>query len=155
MELTAYEFTKLASVIKTAQTQEAPPKKKTRHRKTYDPAYLDYSKALTTQLRHRPEQAGAQRALGTGALGVVLGALLAKSLSDDPRALLAGAVGGGAIGAIPGYRSGKSEAESENTRINFLRRQGITRPGELEKMRAVSGEGAEDKAIQERREAHE
>jgi hypothetical protein len=152
MELTAYEFSKLASVVKAAQAQEAPPKKHRQH-KTYDPAYLDYSKALTTQLRHKPEREGAKRALGTGALGVVLGALLARSLSDDPRALLAGAVGGGAVGAIPGYRSGKSEAESENTRINFLRRQGITRPGELEKMRAVRGEGAEEQAAQERRES--
>ena len=148
MELSVYELSKLASVVKVAQEL---PARKSRHRKHYDPAYLDYSKALTTQLRHKPAQEGAKRALGTGALGVVLGALLAKSLSDDPRALMAGAIGGGALGAVPGYRSGKSEAESENTRINFLRRQGINRPGELEGMGAILGEGAERQAALERK----
>ena len=149
MDLNIYEFSKLASVIKRAQLLPSTPRR--RHRRQYDPAYLDYSKALTTQLRHKPEHAGVHRALGTGALGVVLGALLAKSLSDDPKALIAGALAGGAIGGIPGYRSGKAEAASENTRINFLRRQGITRPGELEKMKMMPTEGFEGDVREEGR----
>ena len=128
MDLTAFELCKLASVVKHAQM---PLHLNRKHHK-YDPAYLDYGRSLHTQIRHHPKREGVQRAIGTGTLGAVLGALIAKTMSDDPKALITGALAGGVTGAVPGYQSGKHEAESENTRINFLRRRGITHPGELE-----------------------
>ena len=133
MNLNVNEFEKLAGIVKAA-LEDTPNKPPSRHRKhkRYDPAYLDYSKALSTQQKRSPTAEGLKRGLGTGALGVVLGALAAKMVSDNPKVMAGGAALGGLAGAIPGFQSGRSEARSENTRINFLRRLGISRPGELE-----------------------
>lgn len=135
MAITAYELTRLAGVIKAAQM---PPPMPPRKRRTGgDGAYLDYSKSLRWQSRRDPESEGAKRALITGALGVVLGALTGRMITPKGEGVgrtIAGGLVGGALGGIPGYMSGKQEAVSENTRLNFLRRLGINRPGELESM---------------------
>jgi hypothetical protein len=143
--ITAYELTRLAGVIKAAQQMPPLPPvvRKRRRSGSGDGAYLDYSKSLRSQTRRNPEAEGAKRALVTGALGTVLGALAGRMMTregDDRKKMLLGALAGGALGGIPGYMSGKQEAVSENTRLNFLRRLGITRPGELESMESYSPE---------------
>ena len=76
---------------------------------------------------------GVQRALGTGGLGAVLGALAVRLISDKPAVVGAGAALGGIGGAIPGYISGRNEAKSDYSRLLFLRRRlNINDPGELE-----------------------
>jgi hypothetical protein len=96
-------------------------------------AYPSYSRSLTTQFQEDPQAAGVRRGLGTGALGAILGALAGKLIKpSDPWAAGAGALAGGVIGGVPGYYSGKQEALSDYSRLLFLRRLGITRPGELE-----------------------
>lgn len=96
-------------------------------------AYPDYTKSLVNQRRQDPHEAGKSRAIRTGLTGAVLGALLARLMSDKPGAVLTGAAAGGVAGAIPGYKSGKREAESDYSKILFLRRRmGINEPGEYE-----------------------
>lgn len=103
-----------------------------RAKKTMD-AYPDYSKSIVSQRWRDPEGHGRNMALGSGVLGAALGVAIARALSNKASALAAGGAAGAAIGAIPGYYAGKQEAESENSRMLYLRRHlGINKPGEYE-----------------------
>lgn len=116
--------------ISNLPTHKAPP----RHKPTMR-AYPDYSKSLATQRHAHPIAAGLARASGTGTAGAVLGALIARLISDKPNNVIAGAVGGGVAGAVPGFISGAREAESNYSKMLFLRRKlGINEPGELDVM---------------------
>lgn len=96
-------------------------------------AYPDYSKSLTHQRHQDPVQAGISRGIGTGITGAALGALITRIVTDNRTAVAGGAALGGAIGAGVGYGSGKNEAESEYSKLLFLRRRlGMNEPGEFE-----------------------
>ena len=96
-------------------------------------AYPDYGKSLSHQRHRDPAAAGRQRAVGTGITGAAIGALIARTITDNRAAVAAGAGLGGAAGAALGYQSGKGEADSDYSRVLFLRRRmGINEPGELE-----------------------
>jgi len=128
MKITLNELHGLATLVKASQ--ERPEKK---HKDPeYSAAYPSYSRSLVSQMHEDPASAGRRRGLATGALGAVLGALAARIATNRPELVVAGGLGGGLLGAIPGYQSGKQEAQSENSRRLFLRRLGISRPGELE-----------------------
>jgi len=141
MKVDGEQLVALASIFKTAQEredkkddekEEKKPKRKKRRRPAFSAAYPSYSRSLVTQLTPKPTRSGVLRGAGTGALGAILGALAARLLTKDPRIVGGGAAAGGLLGAVPGYLSGKREAESEKSRLLFLRRLGISRPGELE-----------------------
>lgn len=146
MKLDTNQVITLGSIFKAAQETEAKPSKSgpipkgVAHHSSE--AYPSYSRALITQYKAKPHRAGMVRGLETGALGAILAALAARMVTSNPAAV-AGAAGlGGVAGAIPGYHSGKQEALSDYSRLLFLRRLGITRPGELEallKFPSVSG----------------
>jgi hypothetical protein len=129
MKITLDELYGLAGVVKFAQEK---PLEKRRKEPEYSAAYPSYSRSLVSQLHEDPASAGRRRGLATGALGAILGALATRIATDRPELVAAGGLGGGLLGAIPGYQSGKQEAQSENSRRLFLRRLGISRPGELE-----------------------
>lgn len=96
-------------------------------------AYPNYNKSLVTQRHKSPVGTGLSRGLQTGTVGAVLGAVIARMLSNKPTTIAGGALAGGALGAVPGFVSGKNEAESDNSRLLFLRRRmGINEPGELD-----------------------
>ncbi len=96
-------------------------------------AYPRYDRSLVSQRRQHPVRSGMIRGAETGLTGAALGALIARVISDRPRDMAIGGLAGGLLGAVPGYMSGKQEAESENSRLLFLRRRlGINEPGELE-----------------------
>lgn len=121
--------------MKVAQESEKPKRKAPPRAKAEMVAYPNYNKSLVTQRHKSPMQAGAGRAAETGLTGAVLGALIARMLSKKTKHVAGGAALGGLLGAIPGYASGVNEAESDNSRLLFLRRRmGINEPGELEAM---------------------
>ena len=111
--------------------RNATPARK-RRRPSASPAFPEFDRSLVAQFSENPIRAGARRGLGGGALGAVLGALAGRMISDDPKHTGMGAVGGGLLGGGVGFHSGRREAESDRSRLLFLRRLGITRPGELE-----------------------
>ena len=142
MKLTSTELIGLTSLMKAAQMPPQFAAAKKKHKTDQlGAAYPDYSKSLLTQMETSPRAAGARRALSTGALAAILGGLIGKMVSDKPSAVGGGMLAGGALGAIPGYVSGKHEAESEKSRLLFLRRLGISRPGELEALLNYPGMG--------------
>lgn len=117
------------SLFKEAQAAHKPP----RRSKPQMVAYPDYTKSLVTQRRQNPAKAGLTRAGQTGLTGAVLGALVARLMSAKPQNIAAGALAGGAVGAVPGFISGKRQAESDYSKLLFLRRRaGINDPGELD-----------------------
>lgn len=122
MKITLDELDALGRIMKAAQA----PKEE------FSAAYPSYSRSLVSQLHEDPTRAGRQRAVSMGLLGAILGALATRAATDKPALVAAGGLGGGLLGAIPGYQSGKQEAQSENSRRLFLRRLGVSRPGELE-----------------------
>ena len=109
------------SLFKEAQSSRKPP----RRPKPQMVAYPDYTKSLVTQRRQHPVQAGLTRAGQTGLTAAVLGALVARLMSDKPQHIAAGALAGGAVGAVPGFVSGKREAESDYSKLLFLRRRAV------------------------------
>jgi hypothetical protein len=111
-----------------ADKKKAPP-----HTKRRDVAYPDYNKSLIMQRHRSPLRSGGERAAQTGLTGAVLGALIARIMSNKPQHVAGGALAGGALGAVPGFISGTREADSENSRLLFLRRRmGINEPGEFD-----------------------
>lgn len=139
MQLDMNEFVLLARIVKAAQAEDTESKKKLRKdkkdkstRPTLTHVYPDYSKSIVSQQRKSPHAAGLRRSLGAGLTGSVLGALLARLLSNNPKAVIGGAVGGGLLGGIPGYISGSEEAKSDYTKLLALRRMGIQTPAEYE-----------------------
>jgi hypothetical protein len=137
MKIDSEQLIALAGIIKAAQEkddekEDKKPKKRKRKKPVYSAAYPSYSRSLVTQFTPDPGKAGLTRGLGTGALGAILGALATRLITKKPALVGGGAAAGGLLGAIPGYLSGKREAESEKSRLLFLRRLGISRPGELE-----------------------
>ena len=132
MKVTSDELIGLASLVKAAQI---PPQLAMHKKHKTDPlagSFPDYGRSLAVQFEEHPRLAGAKRALTTGMLSSILGGLIGRMISDKPAVVAGSALAGGALGAIPGYVSGKREAESDKSRLMFLRRLGITRPGELE-----------------------
>ena len=117
------ELVALAGIFKAAQAK----------RKTYgEEAYPNYTRSLMHQSAPDPKSLGIRRGVSTGTLGAILAALATRLMTDDPKLVGAGAGVGALAGGIPGYLSGKREANSERSRLRFLKRLGITRPGELE-----------------------
>lgn len=128
-------FTKLAQVVAALvkDAQEAPaargpvPKRKT---DLLRGAYPDYGKSLFSQTKKDPTTAGVVRGAQTGATGAILAALIARMVSDKA-STIGMAAGAGALAAgVPGYISGKREAESDSTKLLALRRLGINNPAE-------------------------
>lgn len=139
MKIDSRQLVALASLVKAAQEQ----KRRKPQKALFAAAYPSYSKSLTTQFQEDPEAAGVRRGLGTGALGAILGALAGKLIKpDSPWGAGIGALAGGALGGVPGYYSGKQEALSDYSRLLFLRRLGISRPGELEALLQKEPEAA-------------
>jgi len=131
------ELQALASIVKAAQEkdeekEEKKPKKRRKSSRYGEEAYPSYTRSLMRQAAPSPKGLGIQRGLSTGALGAILAALAARLATKDPKLVGGAAALGGVAGGIPGYISGKREAESERSRLRFLERLGITRPGELE-----------------------
>lgn len=142
MKLTSNELIGLSNIVKAAQIPPQFLQHKKKHKSNpMEAAYPDYSRSLLTQMEVHPRLAGAKRALGSGALGTILGGLIARIVSDRPSAVGGGALAGGALGAGVGYVTGKHEADSERSRLLFLRRLGISRPGELEALLNYPGMG--------------
>lgn len=99
---------------------------------TPEPA-MRYDRALISQRKQDPTTAGVRRATYSGAMGAAMGAVLMRAITNSKQRVGVGAALGGAAGAGLGYVSGKNDAESENSRLLFLRRRlGINEPGELE-----------------------
>ena len=134
MKIAIPEFVALGQIMKAAQATPGilPPGLANRKAHRPDAAYPDYSKSITGQMKENPTAAGMKRGLGAGALGAILGALATRMLTDDPSKVLMGAGAGGVVGAIPGFSSGKREAESDYSRLLYLRRLGIHHPGQME-----------------------
>jgi hypothetical protein len=130
MEVNANELVALAGIVKASQEREEEKSKKRKPK--YDPAFPQFDRSLVTQFSEDPGKAGRRRAVGSGAVGAILGALAARMMSKDPKVVGAGALGGGALGGAAGFSSGRREAESDRSRLLFLRRLGVSRPGELE-----------------------
>ena len=129
---TLNELDALGRVFKMAQEAVASEEKQKAPKEEFSAAYPSYSRSLVSQLHEDPAAAGRKRMVSMGVLGAILGALGTRAVTDKPGLVAAGGLGGGLLGAIPGYQSGKAEAQSENSRRLFLRRLGISRPGELE-----------------------
>ena len=133
MKISITEFVALGQIMKAAQAAPVLPGFMQKRRRSHvDAAYPDYSKSLTGQMKQNPTSAGLQRGAGAGALGMILGALATRMLTDDPRKVIAGGAAGGALGAGVGYSSGKREAGSDYSRLLYLRRLGIHEPGQME-----------------------
>jgi hypothetical protein len=141
--LNVRQFAALASIVKASQDITLPPalprtynfQRKPKH----DPlagSFPAYDKSLLVQLSQDPQAAGRNRALGAGAISAIIAALITRvaagKYAKNPYVVGGAALGGGIAGAIPGYISGKREAESERSRLLFLRRLGVSRAGELE-----------------------
>jgi hypothetical protein len=109
-----------------------PPKRKKKKKPLLPEPFPDYGKSIVTQGKGDPRTAGILRGAGTGALGAVLGALGARALDADAKDTALAAVLAGLLTGAVGYKSGKRERESENTRLLALRRLGIETPGEQE-----------------------
>jgi len=105
-------------------------KKKRRPRLTSEP-YPDYGKSLVSQGKSSPVFGGTMRGLGYGGLGTLLGTGAGKVMDLDKNKTILLGVLGGLLGGGLGYYSGKREAESDNSKLLFLRRLGINNPGEL------------------------
>jgi hypothetical protein len=92
-----------------------------------------YDRSLIGQRKKHPAVEGVRRGAYSGALGAALGALLARLASSNMKTVGIGATLGGGLGAGAGYISGRNDAESDNSRLLFLRRRlGINEPGEFE-----------------------
>ena len=101
--------------------------------------FPDYSKSLVTQNKSSPTMAGVLQGLGYGGIGTLLGALSGKLTEQDTNRTALLALLGGMLGAGGGFYSGKRQQESDNSRLNFLRRLGIDNPGELEALSEYPG----------------
>lgn len=115
-----------------AERKRKAKEKSKKQRPKLTDAYPDYGRSIVSQQRKDPVRAGLRRGTGSATLGAILGALLARTASSDPRVVGAGAVGGGLLGGIPGYISGSEEAKSDYTKLLALRRLGIQTPNEYE-----------------------
>jgi len=115
----------LAAMIKAAKFGPGGPGKRKK------PEYVDYSKSLVSQLKPEPVKEGLKGGIGAGITGAALAALIAKSMTDNKKAVAASALLGSLM-AVPGYQAGKHDAQSEYSRLLYLRRLGLNRPGEYE-----------------------
>lgn len=103
------------------------------HHKPRMVSYPDYGKSLVAQRHPHPMQEGLQRGAQTAMTGAAIGALIARVLTDNPKAIAGTAAGMGAAAAIPGFISGRNQARSDYSNLLYLRsRLGISRPGELD-----------------------
>lgn len=131
MKLNMDQYVGLASVIKQAAEPKRPQPPQLRQH-SGRPEFIDYSKSLAAQGKTSPIVSGIQGGIGTGALAAILSALAARIMSDNPYVVGGSAAAGGTLGAMAGYRAGKNQSLSDYSRLLFLRRLGINRPGELE-----------------------
>ena len=125
MEFDIVAFEKLAKVLAGMQKES-----RKKHIDLLRGAYPDYGRSLVAQDQRNPVLAGVSRGARTGLAGGVLAALIARLMTDNPKLVGSAGLGGAAIGGIPGYISGKREAESEHTKNLALRRLGINNPAE-------------------------
>ena len=143
MNLTMHEVVALGRLLKSGQVLDFTPaepapafggvrKRPSKVKAMMRAAYPDYGKSLVAQRRRDPTVAGIERGVGTGITGAVLGALIAAVLSKNPKHIALGAVGGGALAGIPGFMSGKAEAQSDYTKLLALRRLGVQSPAEYD-----------------------
>ena len=96
-------------------------------------AYPDYNKSLIQQRHPHPVQEGAHRAVQTGLSGAALGGLVARMLTQDPKKIGLAAGAAGLASAVPGFVSGHNQAESDYSKLLYLRRRlGVKDPGELD-----------------------
>jgi hypothetical protein len=116
--------------------RKGPPKPGTR---MLPAAFPDYGKSLVSQEKSSPGVSGLGQGLTYGALGAVLGAVLGKLTDQDRKKMLLLSALGGALGGGAGFYSGKKQRESDNSRLFFLRRMGVSTPGELEAMSEYPG----------------
>ena len=117
-------------------TRKGPPKQKTR---LAPAAFPDYSKSLVSQEKSSPLASGLGQGLTYGSMGAILGALVGKLTDQDRNRALALSLLGGMLGGGAGFYSGKHQRESDNSKLYFLRRLGISSPGELEAMSNYPG----------------
>ena len=142
MKLTMDKYVALASIIKAAAPEkEKRPQPPQLRKREKAPDYVDYSKSLAAQLKPNPTAAGIRTATGTGALSALLAALASRLMSDNPWVVGGSALAGGTLGALSGFESGKNQALSDYSRLLFLRRLGVNRPGELEALRRLGAAG--------------
>lgn len=132
--LTASIFEKQAVEDSDNKEEEAKNKKikTTSTKPKLTDVYPDYGRSIVSQQKRNPTEAGIRRGLSTAALGAILSALIARTLTNDPRIVGAGALAGGLASSIPGYISGSEEAKSDYTKLLALRRLGIQTPSEYE-----------------------
>lgn len=100
-------------------------------------AYPDYGKSIVSRMKQDPHKAGLLRGAEFGSLGALLGLLAGRLATRDPMGITAAALGGAALGGIPGYISGSDEAKSNYSKLLFLRRLGVRTPGEDFAMREL------------------
>ena len=93
--LSAYEFTKLAGLVKASQLPEHL-KRKHKHDRL-SAAYPAYDRSLLAQFTSDPRQAGTSRAISTGLVAAVLGPGR-PPCSRDPKVVGGTALGAGALG---------------------------------------------------------
>jgi hypothetical protein len=118
--------------MKIAQETSTPFGGIPRGKKTME-AFPDYSKSMISQRHRDPVASGLSTGFGSGVVGAALGIALARILGMKEKGMAVGGGVGALAGGIPGFISGKNEAESENSRMLFLRRRlGINDPGEYD-----------------------
>lgn len=94
--------------------------------------YIDYGKSYAYQGRGNPDTYKALYGVGAGATGAVLAGLIAKAMGADAMTTAAVSGGGGLLGGLVGGYMGDKERQSQNTRLNALRRFGVDNPAEYE-----------------------
>lgn len=122
----------LTSTILDMMNQDPAIVRKVRKTRLFPEAFPDYSKSIVTQNKSSPIASGVSTGITYGTLGAILGALAGRMTDQDTNKTLLLALLGGMTGGTAGYHSGKSQRESNNSRLFFLRRMGIDNPGELE-----------------------
>lgn len=123
---------KLLAVLDAVTLGALPSDRKTRRTRLTPEPYPDYGKSLVTQGKANPVFQGSLRGLGYGGIGALLAGGGARLAGADNRKAIMASILGGLLGTGLGFYSGKGEAESDNTKLLFLRRMGINNPGELE-----------------------
>lgn len=123
---------KLLAVLDAVTLGALPgDRKRKRTRLTPEP-YPDYGKSLVTQGKANPLFKGTLRGLGYGGIGALLGGGAARLMGADKQKAILASILAGAAGTGLGFLSGKGEAQSDNSKLLFLRRMGINNPGELD-----------------------
>lgn len=122
---------KLMAILDSVTFGALPKDRRGNFKRLTSHPYPDYGKSLVSQGKENPVFKGTLRGLGYGGIGSLLGAGAGRVMNLDKDKLVLLSVLGGLLGSGLGYYSGKGEAESDNSKLLFLRRMGINSPGEL------------------------